>query len=198
MKTNKFILAAILTIFLFLMTGSAGADLLYVGTVEGSSFSADDTVDIIYDDAQNLVWADFTTSVYTWYDASDWAKGIDGTYTWDEDPLEFSGGWRLPTVDEFFLLWSEGLNNISEAFDFMLQADYWTATQQDPLTSVLFSMTSGKSTLAESIYPYGYGIAVRDVVPDSQVPEPSSLTLLVLGFLGLSGVIRFRKISTRG
>ena len=70
MKTNKIILAAILTISLFLMTGSAGANLLYVGTVEGASFSADDTVGIIYDDAQNLVWADYTTlDTYNWYDA---------------------------------------------------------------------------------------------------------------------------------
>ena len=198
MKTNTFISAVILTTSLLLTAGSAVANLLHVGQVSGSPFMPYDSVDIIYDDAQNLVWVDFTTSVYTWYDASDWAEGIDGAYTWDEDPLEFSGGWRLPTVDEFFLLWSEGLNNISEAFDFLLQADYWTATQQDPLTSVLFSMASGKSTLAESIYPYGYGIAVREVLPDSQVPEASSLVLLALGFLSLSGVIRFRKISGRG
>jgi len=196
MKTSKFILAAILTISLFLMTGSAGADLLYVGTVEGSSFSADDTVDIIYDDAQNFVWADFTSSVYTWYDASDWAKGIDGDYSWDEAPLEFSGGWRLPTVDELFLLWSEGLNSIPEVFSLLREVYYWTAPQQDPISAYLFSMQSGESIIVDTL-DFGFALAVRDVEQNSQVPEPSSLILLVLGFIGFSGVIRSRKISGR-
>jgi len=192
MKTNKIILAAILTISLFLMTGSAGANLLYVGTVEGASFSADDTVGIIYDDAQNLVWADYTTlDTYNWYDALNWSDGIYGNYSWFGDPLEFSGGWRLPNINEFLDLWSEGMNNIPEIFGSLYEENYWTATQ------ILFSMQSGEPTSIDPL-DLGYALAVRDVVPDSQVPEPSSLVLLVLGFLSLSGVIRFRKISGRG
>jgi len=197
MKTNTFISAVILTTSLLLTAGSAVANLLHVGQVSGSPFMPYDSVDIIYDDAQNLVWVDFTTSVYTWYDASDWAEGIDGAYTWDEDPLEFSGGWRLPTVDELFLLWSEGLNNIPEVFSLLSEVYYWTAPQQDPISAYLFFMQSGESIIVGAL-DFGFALAVRDVEQNSQVPEPSSLILLLLGFLGLPGVIRFRKILTRG
>jgi len=50
----------------------------------------------------------------------------------------------------------------------------------------------------ECISMMEYALVIWDVVPDSQVPEPSSLALPVLGFSGLSGVIRCKEISGRG
>jgi len=198
MKTNKFISAVIMITFLLITAGSAGADLLDVGKVFGEAFSPLSLVDLIYNDAQDLIWADFTTfRKYNWSNASNWAEGIDGIYIWDEEPLEFSDRWRLPTVDEFLHLWSEEENNISEGFGSLYEVNYWTASQPDSESAYLFSMQSGELQVAFTSESVGYAIAVRDVVQNSQVPEPSSLILLVLGFIGLSGVIRSRKISGR-
>ena len=199
MKTNKFISAVILITFLLLTAGSAGAELLRVGFVFelAGAFFPIDIVDLIYDDAQDLIWADCTTFRNNWSNASNLAEGIDGIYIWDEDPLEFSDGWRLPTVDEFLHLWSEEENNISEGFGSLYEVNYWTASQPDSESAYLFSMQSGELQVAFTSESVGYAIAVRDVGQNSQVPEPSSLVLLALGFLGLSGVIRSRKISGR-
>lgn len=202
MKKNKFISAVILTISLFLMIGSAGADLVHVGWVAGSDFYPHLVADTLYDDAQDLVWADFTTNIQdNWHNLSYWADGIAAAYRWDwdQDPLDFLGGWRLPTADEFLHPWSVGLNNSPGLFDSLRQADYWTASI-NAWPTLLFSMASGESKWADSIYPFGYGMVVRDVVPDfqvadSQVSEPSSLAL---GFLSLSGFIRCREIFGRG
>jgi len=199
MKTLKFISAVTLITVLLLTVGSAGAELLRAGVVIGEAFFPLPLVDLIYNDAQDLIWVDFTTfQKYNWSNASNWAEGIDGIYIWDEEPLEFSDGWRLPTVDEFLHLWSEGQNNISEGFGSLYEVNYWTASQPDSESAYLFSMQSGELQMAFTSESVGYAIAVRDVVQNSQVPEPSSLTLLVLGFLSLSGFIRYKGISGRG
>lgn len=188
----------LLITFLLLTVDYAGAGLFHTGLMIEDAFFPIDIVELIYDDTQDLVWADFTTlQRHNWSDVSDWAEGIDGIYFWNGDPFDFSGGWRLPTVDEFLSLWSVGLSNWLSAFHFLFPDQYWTSTQISDTGVGLFAMESGTWRVENPDFSYGYGIAVRDVVNNSQVPEPSSLILLALGFLSLFGFIRCRGISGR-
>ncbi len=109
--------------------------------------------------------------------------------------MTFSGDWRLPTLDEFYHLWSVELQNPPGLFNsgpfVNLELEvYWTGTELFPGSSSAFHMQFGFANAVPNSLPVGYGMAVRDVDPGSQVPVPSSLALLALGILGLAGFNR--------
>jgi hypothetical protein len=60
---------------------------------------------LIYEEAQELVWLDYTQSNVNWYTSVSWAEGVGNYLTINLNPLystdiDWSTGWRLPETDE--------------------------------------------------------------------------------------------------
>jgi hypothetical protein len=95
-------LTIIVTALVFLVSGSASADLDIIGTATDSAGSYN-MVWENHTDGTSLVWLDMTTS-NTWQDAMTWAAGLDSTMTYDVDSdytVAFTDGqWRLPEVED--------------------------------------------------------------------------------------------------
>ena len=151
--------------------------------------------DFIFDTTQQITWtrdADLTNSTYTWQDANTWASklSIDGINT---------QGWHLPNVTQFTSLYTQlypfgepgtqDAKYVAQVFfgiganDFAanVRPAYWTDASQ---TDFNFS--------------YGYGGNFPNDTPYSAwavavVPEPSTLSLLALGLIGVLAQSRHRR-----
>ena len=85
------LIAAVLAV-----AGTAGATLTPVGTAtyNGSDYN------LIWDDAQSLVWLDYSAPSLYWPNQMAWAAGLDGQLTYNWDPAYSvtwaETAWRLP------------------------------------------------------------------------------------------------------
>jgi len=180
-----------------LVSSTASATLLVTGTGEITN-GGSGSYKLIYDNAQDITWLDYTSGSANWTDQSNWADNLVVTFeglTLDE--------WRLPIAGEGT---SKSNHNTPELGDLYYNSlggtyynppsdtdpfenliiggppneRYWTQTDSGLGTKWIFQMATGQNL---SAFESESNIAIA--VMDGQVPEPATLSLLALGGLAL-------------
>ena len=99
-STQRIALTMVLCLLAGVSQATAGLHTIGTANYEGADYN------LIYDDAQGLVWLDYRRGMDFWQNQKDWAAGLSFTdaqitlndgYTTD---IEWTTGWRLPRVDE--------------------------------------------------------------------------------------------------
>lgn len=146
---------------------------------------------LIYDQNQNITWYDFVeTSGMNWYEATNWVQSLT---------IGGVSGWRLPTIsptNEMNNLYYELGNYYGQAtvniapFSNLIEESYWTSTEVDATLTYIYNFNLAQVHAADKLYSSRNVIAVHDGNISASVPEPTTLLLLGLGFLGLAGARR--------
>jgi len=99
---KKLLAGLVLVLFVFGLTGTAGASLVTIGTATygGADYK------LIWDNDNNgnsIVWLDYTNAGADWSTQTTWAAGLNGNLTYHIDAtytVTWDSAWRLPdTVD---------------------------------------------------------------------------------------------------
>jgi len=174
-----------------------------LGFTEASSASLFDRGGgMIYDNDQSLTWlqdANYTKTSMDWYQANNWSENlIFGTYS----------NWRLPTIDEFRILYQVELGNKSYSettnstspgwglynkgpFTNLQGYAYWTGTNEIyPTLAWAFYSNNGYQSYFTKDQSFGvWAVHPGDV---AAVPVPAAFWLFTSG-LGLLSFANRRK-----
>jgi len=98
---------------IFLLLGTAGMAAAALTAIGTATYNGDD-YKLIYDDAQELVWLDYTKDVAPWADQTAWAFGLGSNLSISLDDgysteITWAKGWRLPVTD--YSLIADGYQN---------------------------------------------------------------------------------------
>ncbi len=191
-----------------LLASVAQADLLTIGTATYQS----NEYSLIYEEAQGLIWLDYTSPKANWDTQMTWAGGLVAQLTLNIDSSEFDvtwqeDAWRLPgagdppqtgdniTSAEMGHLYYVSLGNTVDnglenmgPFVSLIEDRYRTGTDSGD-SAYQFNFASGVAWNSNKRFEQ-YALAVReaDVIV---VPEPATMSLLAIGGLGV--LIRRRR-----
>ncbi len=217
----------VLALLMAVVTGPAGAsvNLAIIGSAQISGDATNTPHNLIYDSSQSLLWLDYSY-VADWSNAMSWAETLILTNV--NTPayiVNFSSGWRLPTVDNptawnltadsemgrlyytnLGLTQNNGVTDVRSAnqrpFVDIRRSFYWSSTvftgsgAGTGNITCAFDTTNGFQGGSDSINTIYPALAVHSASLVA-VPEPSTYALLCLS-LGVVGFARKKMVRSNG